>query len=121
MVDIDSREDRNKLRSIVMKAEQNKAIGKEEAGFIYVLVDRFRQDIEKKIRQMHILQGELAQLKNNEQIIMTVLENIISAAERDKARQETLAKMRGYRDMSIIEDNVTEEVIEAPDSSLESN
>lgn len=91
---LEERQDRNKLRSVVMSAEDRKVISKEEVGFIVALVERFRSDIEKKIKQLNILQGEISQLKINEQVIIDLVENMIAAAERDLARQETMRKLK---------------------------
>lgn len=91
----EDREQRHKLRQIVTKAEQENVVTKEEAGFIITLVNRFRVDIEKKIKQLHMLEGQISQLKINEQIIMHLIENMIAAADRAKARQETIDKIRG--------------------------
>jgi hypothetical protein len=99
MVDLDSRQDRNKLRSVIFNAEDKNLITKEEAGFIVTLAERFRSDIEKKIKQLHVLTGEIAQLKSNEQIIINLIETMISAAERDLARQETMAKLKAAREV----------------------
>lgn len=96
---LESRAERNKLRSVIMRATDNKVIGKEEAGFVVTLVERFREDIEKKVRQLHMIQGEIAQLKTNEQVIMNIIEHLMAAAERDKARQETLAKLKDAREV----------------------
>lgn len=96
---LEDREDRNKLRSVVMNAEDREVLTKEEAGFIVTLVERFRTDIERKIKQLHVLQGELAQLKINEQIIIELIQNMVSAAERDLARQETMTKLKAAREV----------------------
>jgi len=95
---LDSRTDRNKLRNVVDNAAKRKIIGKEEVGFIVTLIERFRADIDGKIRQVHMLQGEIAQLKNNEQIIINLIESMIAAAERQIARQATMDKIKGMRD-----------------------
>jgi len=94
---LDSRVDRNKLRNVVDNAAKRKIIGKEEVGFIVTLIERFRADIEGKVRQVHMLQGEIAQLKNNEQIIVNLIESMIAAAERQIARQATMEKIKGMR------------------------
>lgn len=96
---LENREDRNKLRSVVMNAEDREVLTKEEAGFIVTLVERFRSDIERKVKQLHVLQGELAQLKINEQIIVELIQNMVSAAERDLARQETMTKLKAAREV----------------------
>lgn len=94
MVDLERREDRNKLRGVVISAEKNEVITKEEAGFVITLIERFRADISKKEKQMLVLQGEISQLKANEQIIVQLIEGLVSAAERDIARRETAQKLR---------------------------
>lgn len=113
-MDLDNRTDRNKIRGAIQKARQDELLGQSEAGFIITLVERFRLDIEKKIKVLHQLQGEINQLRNNEKIIVNLIENIVSAAERDKARQETFDKIREIKENSDnneeTEDNeITEE------------
>ena len=95
---LEDRAQRNKLRHTIMNAEQRKVISKEEVGFIVALVERFRVDIEKKTKQLNVLQGEIAQLKLNEKIIMDLVSNMIAAAERDVARRETMAKLKDARE-----------------------
>ncbi|RLA03962.1 MAG: hypothetical protein DRQ47_04190 [Gammaproteobacteria bacterium] len=96
---LESRQDRNKLRNVVFNAEDRKVISKEEAGFIVSLVERFRGDVEKKVKQYNVLAGEIAQLKINEQIIIDLVQNMIAAAERDVARQETMRKLKEAREV----------------------
>jgi len=90
-----NREEDTKLRNILFKAEDKKLISKEEVGFISALVKRYNAEIERKIKQLYTLQGEIAQLKTNELIIVNMLENVIAAAERDEARRETMKRIRG--------------------------
>ena len=97
-MDLENRVDRNKIRGAIHTARQDNILGKAEAGFIITLVDRFRSDIEKKIKILHQLQGEINQLKNNEKIIINLIEGIVAAAERDQARQETFDKIREIRE-----------------------
>jgi len=96
---LNDRVERNKFRNVVINAEEKKIITKEEVGFVVSLVERFRNDIEKKIKHLHLLQGEIAQLKSNEQIIMELIENMVAAAERDVARQETMNKLKADREV----------------------
>ena len=96
---LEDRAQRNKLRHIVMNAEKREVMTKEEAGFVISLVERFRGDIEKKVKQLHLLQGEINQLKTNEQVIVNLIENMVSAAERDIARQETMARLKEAREV----------------------
>ena len=95
---LEERKERNRLRHTILDAEQRNVISKQEVGFIVTLVERFRDDIEKKTSKLHSLQGEIAQLRVNEKIIMDLVSNMISAAERDVARQETMAKLKGARE-----------------------
>lgn len=94
MVDLEKREERNKLRGVVISAEKNELLTRDEAGFVLTLVDRFRADIIKKEKQMLVLQGEIGQLRANEQIIVQLIESLVGAAERDLARRETAQKLR---------------------------
>ena len=92
-----NREEANRVRGIIDKAQEKELITTDEVGFISILVNRFRADIERKTQQLHILSGELAQLRANEKIIVDVVENIIAASERDKARQETLENIKNAK------------------------
>lgn len=98
---IEGRVERNKLREIIFAAEEERVITKEEVGFIVTLVERFRADIEKKFKQIHIIQGEINQLKVNEQTIVSIVQNLISSAERDKARRETMTKLKEGRKIEL--------------------
>lgn len=110
-----NRPERNTLRHAIMRAEENKLISQSEAGFIVTLVERFRQDIELKQKKIMVMQGEVAQLQANEKIIIQMIQNIAAAAERDKARRETLARIKG-----INTEEVTDEESEAlADKELE--
>jgi hypothetical protein len=103
------RAERNKLRSIIDRAEKKKVVTKEEVGFIVTLVEKYRADIEKKTKQLFVLQGEIAQLRANEQIIMNLVESMIKAAERDKARQDTHKKIREMQNEKSREEDVEQE------------
>lgn len=97
MVDLPQREERNKLRQVVLKAQKDMVMTQEEAGFVITLIERFRKDTEKKEKQLLTIQGELNQLRVNEQIIIQLIESMVSAAERDIARQETMARLKEAR------------------------
>jgi len=84
----------NTLRSIIDKAEDKEILSKSEIGFIIQLVEKFRADIEKKVKLSQIIQGEISQLKSNEKIIIDLISNIIAATERDEARQKTMEAIR---------------------------
>ena len=95
---LEDRDRRNKLRSVVQTAIKQELVSKEEMGFVVTLTEKFRSEIERKVKQAHMIQGEIAQLQQNEQMIIQLIENLIGAAARDKARQETLAKLKEGRE-----------------------
>ena len=88
------RAERNSLRQVIMAAEKKKIVTKEEIGFIVSLVERFRSDLDKKMKQLNILQGEIMQLQYNEQVIMNLIENMAAAAERAFERQKRFDDMK---------------------------
>jgi hypothetical protein len=100
---MEDRQARNKLRQVIMTAEGKEVISREEAGFVINLVERFRSDIDKKFKQLHMLQGEINQLRVNEQIIINLIDSLIAAAERDAARQEAVDRIRsrGEEDTNV--------------------
>lgn len=95
---LEDRDRRNKLRSVINKATSDKIITREEAGFVVTLAEKFRSEIDRKIKHLHMLQGEIAQLQSNEMIIIQLVESMVGAAVRDKARKETLAKLKEGRE-----------------------
>lgn len=97
-LELNERYDRNTLRNTLIKAEEHKAISRDEIGFVVALVDRFRAETERKMKQLNMLQGEVAQLRVNEQIVINMLENIIAAAQRDVERQETFNQLKTARE-----------------------
>lgn len=114
---LEDRAQRNKLRSVVINAEKREIITKEEAGFVISLIERFRLDIEKKVKSLHMLQGEIGQLKANEQIIVNMIENMVAAAERDIARQETMARLKEAREVE--DERNAERKAQAPDEQAD--
>lgn len=94
---LEDRTARNTLRQVMTKAEASSIFSKEEIGFIITLVERFRADIEKKTKQLYVAQGEVAQLKLNERIIIQLIENMLAATERSIARQKTMDDIRNRK------------------------
>ena len=118
MVVLEDRKERNTLRQAIMKAEDRKIISRDEAGFVITLVERFRSDIEKKIKQMNVLQGELSQLHANETVIINLIDNMVKAAERDLARQDTMRRIKEAKEGSAEGDD-KEPVDDAPEEKEE--
>lgn len=100
--------ERNKLRQVIKRAEDKDVMSKEEVGFAVMLVERYAADIEKKTKQLYMMQGEISQLKLNERIIIQLIDNLIAAAERDEARQRTMLKIRGEEAVVEEEEEVAE-------------
>jgi hypothetical protein len=146
---LEDRAVRNKIRHVVLKAEKDEIITKEEVAFIIAIIEKGRKEIEQKASKLNMLKGEIAQLKENniiiaetrndkelsggdriaalfsnrftdeldkkkvqmdmlrgeiaqlranEAAIVSLVENLIKAKERDIARQETAAKLREARE-----------------------
>lgn len=114
---LEDRAQRNKLRSVVMNAEKREIITREEAGFVISLIERFRLDIEKKVKTLHVLQGEISQLKTNEVIIISLIDNMVAAAERDIARQETMARLKEGREVQ--KEREADRKAQAPDEQAD--
>ncbi len=47
---------------------------------------------------MNMLQGELSQLQANERVIVDLIDNMVKAAERDLARQETMDRIKAAKE-----------------------
>ena len=77
------KESMNMFRGIVDKALVEDVITEQEALFSLKLADRFRSSIEKTIKKLYSLQGEIARLKENEGDIFGVAEDLVSAAPLD--------------------------------------
>ena len=99
MVDLPQKAERNKLRGVVQKAQRDMVITQEEAGFVITLIERFKSDVAKKEKQLLTIQGEINQLRTNEQVIVQLIESMVAAAERDIARQETTRKLKEAREV----------------------
>ena len=72
-----------------------RVVQEDKESVLYIQQD----DPEKKVKQLHVLTGEIAQLKANEQVIINLIENMVAAAERDIARRETMDKLKAAREV----------------------
>lgn len=113
MENINSKVDDRKLREISEKAITEEVITKEEYGFIFSLVKKYRAEAERKLKQIDVLKGQVMQLQLNERIIIDLLNNLVRAAERAKAREETLSKLKSNLDVEVEDDNDGVEDIES--------
>lgn len=82
------------FRKAIDNALDNEVISQEEAGFIVTLASRFREDIERKSRAMIALQGEIAQLKANEKIMIDIIQNMVAAQQRAQERDKTMRELK---------------------------
>ena len=87
----------NKFRQVIDNARDNETITKEEAGFIVTLAARFRQDIERKSKAMIALQGEIAQLKANEKVILDIVQNLVAAQQRAEDQRKTMEEIKAHK------------------------
>lgn len=65
----------------------------------HALAEKFMLDLESKETKADMLKGEIAQLRAQEYAIMSLIESLIKAKERDIARQDTAEKLRAARDV----------------------
>jgi len=86
--------DRNRLNNLIHKAEVNGVMSQEEVGFAVLLVERFRSDLDAKLNKIQRLEGEISQLRSNEKIITEIIKNLVSAADREKARLQAEKELR---------------------------
>lgn len=120
--EIMSRTEGNKLRGVIQRAQDTQVISADEAGFAVMLAEKFRADIERKTRILLSLQGEIAQLRANEKIIMELIQNLIAANERAKERDEAVARVKGgnrREGVLVVEDPVVAD--EAEKMALETD
>jgi len=66
---LEDRAVRNKIRHVVIKAEKDEIITKEEVAFIIALIEKGRKEIEHKASRLNMLKGEIAQLKENNVLV----------------------------------------------------
>jgi len=97
------------FRNAIDSALDDEVISQEEAGFIVTLANRFREDIERKSRAMLALQGEIAQLKANEKVILDIVSNMVAAQKRADDRERTMRELKEgnvvRKGIAIIENN----------------
>lgn len=90
--------DRNKLNNLIDKAESNDVMSQDEIGFVEILVNRFRSDLDAKLNKIQRLEGEINQLRNNEKIITELIKNLVAAADREKTRLKAEKELRLGKD-----------------------
>lgn len=86
--------DRDRLNNLISKAGNSEVMSQEEVGFVVMLVERFRSDLDTKINQLQTLKGEINQLRANERIIMDIVKNLVSAADREASRLKAEKELR---------------------------
>lgn len=62
---LEDRAERNRVRHTILKAEKDEVITRDEVSFIIELIENGRKEIEKKVRSLTMLKGELNQLKQD--------------------------------------------------------
>jgi len=62
---LEERSERNKLRHLVISAEKEEIITKDEVAFIVALVENGRKEIETKASKISMMKGEISQLKES--------------------------------------------------------
>ncbi len=88
------------LRTVANKAVGDEIITEEEFGFIFTLVSKYRSEIDRKVKQLDVLKGQILQLQSNERIIIDLISNLTKAAERSKAREEAVDRLKNNDEVS---------------------
>jgi len=85
---------RDRLDNLINKAGNKEVMSQEEVGFVVMLVERFRSDLDTKTDQLLTLKGEINQLRANERVIMDIVKNLVSAADREANRLKAEKALR---------------------------
>lgn len=108
----------NSFRQVIDNARDSEVITQEEAGFIVTLAKRFREDIERKSRAMMALQGEIAQLKANEKVIIDIVQSLMAAQQRAEERDRTMREIKEHKIRKgsvIVEENLDDGILQDSD------
>jgi hypothetical protein len=62
---LEDRAERNKLRHVVLKAEKEEIITKDEVAFIIEIIENGRKEIDKKAARLMMLKGEILQARED--------------------------------------------------------
>lgn len=63
-------------------------------GLLITINNRFKSELERKARALLALQGEIAQLRANENVLLDIINNVIAAHDRAKERELAAARIR---------------------------
>ena len=78
------------------------------SGLLITINNRFKSELERKARALLTLQGEIAQLKANEKVLLDIIGNVIAAHERAVEREAAVARVREGQQREgvvVVEDN----------------
>jgi len=81
---LEDRAERNRVRHTILKAEKDEIITKDEVAFIIGLIENGRKEIEKKVRALTMLKGELNQLKQDREVLTTSMKEGPLAGKKTK-------------------------------------
>lgn len=103
---------RDTLRQVIDNASKAGYLGDAEAGFVKKLFKKLDSEIDRKITAKNRIEGEIHQLKLTKALVINLIKDSVSAAERAKARDETAARLRdgrAARETAIIEEQIVED------------
>ena len=102
---------RNDLRNILHSAAEKGFLTEAEGRFTDQLFERIDSEIARKTKDLNRLEGSIHQLRLTKGLIINMIKESIAAAERAKAREETMDRIRSgkaARETLVIEEEPEE-------------
>jgi len=103
---------RDVLRKVLDNASKDGFLTPEEAGFTNTIFKKLDDEIVRKTKTLHQLEGEIQQLKLTKRLIIDMIKDSIAAKQRAKAREETMDRLRdgkAARETVVVEQEIVKE------------
>jgi hypothetical protein len=103
---------REALRNVLDKAHNEGYLVIEEVNLINKFLKKLDKEIDRKTTDKLRLEGEIQQLRLTKRLIIDMVKDSVAAAERAKAREETVDRIRSgksARETVVIEEQIVEE------------
>jgi hypothetical protein len=103
---------RNDLRNILQSAAEKGFLTEAEGRFTDQLFEKIDLEVARKTKDLNRLEGSIHQLRLTKGLIINMIKESIAAAERAKAREETMDRIRSgkaARETLVIETEPEEE------------
>jgi len=103
---------RDALRNVLDQAHNEGYLVIEEVNLINKFLKKLDKEIDRKTNDKLRLEGEIQQLRLTKRLIIDMVKDSVAAAERAKAREETVQRIRSgkaARETVVIEEQLVEE------------